>query len=218
MAAVAADPTLVAATAPSNSTVKPIVTPAAAAASPLTRLLSPYVTSFLPVAKAQSVIDLVDVTLAAHPWLAPAAYVALTLFLQNGIGTAHTLSDGSFVPGAAPHHIKMVALVIFTGAMLGVKALHTGSLQFVPDGIKFLLGGDASGLSAMLPAVSRFFYLQHLSYPLVAAAVIMLLPNSTPTKSALISAAVMLAPIGYAVAKKLSASSASLPGTPSGTT
>ena len=200
---VSADPALVAATAPSSSASAPIVTPAAAAASPLTSLLSPFVTSFLPVAKAKNTIDAIDIFLSAHPWVAPATYAVLTWMLQNGIGTAHTTRGGTFVPGVAPHSVKMLALAVFAGTLLGIKAVHTGGLGFIPEGLTFLLGGTSNGLAGMLPAISRFYYLSYVSYPLIAAAVIMLLPNTAPVNSALISSAIMLAPLGYAILKKL---------------
>ena len=205
---VPADPALVAATAPSASAAQPIVTPAAAAASPLTALLSPFVTTFLPITKSKTLIDATDVFLSAHPWVAPVSYAVLTWMLQNGIGTAHTTRGGAFVPGVAPHSIKMLALAVFAGTMLGIKAVHTGGLGFIPEGLRFLLGGDSNGLASMLPAISRLYYLSYISYPLVAAAVIMLLPNTAPVNSALISSAIMLAPLGYAILKKLMAAPA----------
>lgn len=198
-----ADPALIAAAPPPASASVPVVTPAAAAASPLTSLLSPMVGSFLPVAKAKSVIDAIDIFLAAHPWAAPASYVALTWALQNGIGTAHTTVNGDFVAGAAPHHIKMLALGIFAGALIGLKAVHSGGLQFIPNALQFLIGGNGAGLGGMLPLLSRFYYVSQISYPIIAMLVITFLPNSTPVISALMSAGLMLLPLMIALAKKL---------------
>ena len=211
---VAVDPALVAAAPPPASSSAPVVTPAAAAASPLTALLSPFITSALPVAKAKSVIDAIDIFLAAHPWAPPAVYAGLTWVLQNGIGTAHTTPQGDFVPGAAPHHIKMLALGIFAGALLGLKAVHSGGLGFLPAGLKFLIGGDGSGLGGMLPLISRFYYVTQISYPIIALLVITFLPNQRPVTSALISAALMLLPLIVALGKKLAGTPASVAATP----
>ena len=153
--------------------------------------------------KAKSWIDAVDIALAAHPWAAPASYLALTWALQHGIGTAHTTVNGDFVPGAAPHHIKMLALGIFAGALIGLKAVHSGGLQFIPNALRFLIGGDSSGLGGMLPLLSRWYYVSQVSYPIMALLVITFLPNSTPVLSALISAGLMLLPLAIALAKKL---------------
>lgn len=185
---------------PSASAAPPAVTPAAAAASPATSLLSGIPLSVLPLAQAASLVDWLDVMLQAHPWAAPLLYVGIAYGLQRyNDGTMVENFDRSVVTRWSPHQLQLTAFAVFTVGLVAFKTIHTRGLQWIPTSLQFLIGGDATGLSAITPLVSRFFYTQVISYPLVAYGTIALLPNQPPVQGAAIAAGVMMLPLLYAL-------------------
>jgi hypothetical protein len=161
----------------------------------------------LPVAQAKSAVDAIDIALQAHPWLAPLLFVGQTYALTRTVGV-QSIQGGQFLPGMQPDRLMMISLAAFATALLGFKFIHTGNANFIGDGLKFLVGGDSSGLSNMISLIGRFYYTQWLSYPLLAAAVILLVPNYKPVATAALAAGLMLLPLLIAFGKKLTGSTA----------
>ena len=178
----------------------PAVTPAVAAASPATSLLSGIPLSILPLSQAASLVDWLDVMLQAHPWAAPLLYVGINYGLQRyNDGTLTENYDRSVVTRWTPHQLQLVGLVAFAGLLFGFKTIHTRGLQWIPTTLKFIVGGDATGLSSITPFVSRFYYSMAISYPLIAWGTVSLLPFKSPLTEACCAAGVMMLPLLYAL-------------------
>ena len=197
------NPAVAASVQPSSSAAAPVVTAAAAAASPATSLLSGLPMSILPFSQAASLVDWIDVMLQAQPWAAPILYIGVAYALQRyNNSTADRGYDGSVGTRWSPHQLQLAGVIAFAALLAGFKSIHTQGLGWIPTSLQFLVGGDATGLSGITPLVSRFFYTQCLSYPLIAYSCVALLPNQPPVKGAAIAAGVMMLPLVYAFAVK----------------
>ena len=194
------NPAIAASAKPSGSAAPPPVTPAAAAACPANSLLCGTPLSILPFAQAASLVDWIDVMLQAHPWAAPLLYIGINYGLQRyNEGTAIGGYGQGTMTRWSSHQLQLTAFVVFTAGLVLFKTIHTRGVQWLPTSLQFLIGGDSTGLSFITPFVSRFFYTQVISYPLVAYATIALLPNQPPLQGACIAAGIMLAPLLYAL-------------------
>lgn len=198
------NPAIAASVAPNGKAAPPVVTPAAAAASPATCLLCNLPRSILPLSQAASLVDWIDVMLQAHPWSGPLLYVSIAFALQryNLRNATYAYDDTAMVRWTA-HQLQMTAFMVFAGALFAMKTIHTRGLQWIPTALQFLVGGDAAGLSFITPFISRFYYTMAISYPVIAYATIALFPNQPPVQGAIIASCVMMAPLLWALGKNL---------------
>lgn len=208
------NPAIAASVLPNGKAAPPVVTPAAAAASPATCLLCNLPRSILPLSQAASLADWLDVMLQAHPWSGPLLYVGIAYGLQRyNLRTADYAFDETMMVRWTPHQLQMTAFMVFAGVLFAMKTVHTRGLQWIPTALQFLVGGDAAGLSFITPFISRFYYTMAISYPVIAYSTIALFPNQPPVQGAIIASCIMMAPLLWALGKNLAGKTvATVPG------